>query len=251
MGEASRPFGPLGTIWGSVVLGTSHTDVRFIGPVMGRYTLASRARLPEPQVFALRLQSISPIMMVASGPVNGHIGEAITAHYQPFGHVRGTIVRHIEGGFVVDIDDDPRYQTRLAARIRWYKKRTFDGLPEKRSHVRFMPREPKSAVVLHDGTVLPCLVIDLSCSGAAVSADHVPVTGEALAIGKLVCRVVRTLDVGFAVRFVEGVDRDDVEEAIRAPEEWERAMRARYGEDLAPAREVLAPPPEEPTDYSI
>jgi PilZ domain-containing protein len=228
----------------------AHTDVRFIGPVMGRYTLASRARLSEPQVFALRLQSISPITMVASGPVNGQIGEAVTAHYQPFGHVRGKIARHVEGGFVVDIDPEPKYQSKLAARIRWFKRRTFDGLPEKRTHTRFMPREPKSALVLHDGTVLPCLVIDLSCSGAAVSADHNPFIGEPLAIGKMVCRVVRALDVGFAVRFVTEIDREHVEEAVRAPDEWERAMRARYGEDLAPAREPIAKPPE-PTDYSI
>jgi hypothetical protein len=227
------------------------TDVRFIGPVMGRYTLASRARLPEPQVFALRLQSISPFTMVASGPVNGHIGEAVTAHYQPFGHVRGKIVRHVDGGFVVDIDAEPKYQTKLAARIRWFKRRTFDGLPEKRTHVRFMPREPKSALVLHDGTVLPCLVIDLSCSGAAVSADHTPFIGEPLAVGKMVCRVVRTLDVGFAVRFVNEMDREHVEEAVRAPDEWERAMRMRYGEDLAPARTTATKPPDEPMDYSI
>jgi len=230
---------------------SSHSDVRFIGPVMGRYTLASRARLPEPQIFAVRLQSISPATMVASGPVSGQIGEALTAHYQPFGHVRGRIARYVEGGFVVDIEQHPDYRRRLASRIRWFKRRRFDGLPEKRAHVRFMPREPKSAVVLHDGTVLPCLVIDLSCSGAAVSADHTPLIGEALAIGKLVCRVVRALDVGFAVRFVSEIDREHVEEAIRAPDEWERAMRMRYGDDIAPARDIVLTPPEGPTEYSI
>lgn len=229
----------------------AQADVRYIGPVMGRYTLASRARLPEPQIFALRLQSLSPTAMVASGPVNGQIGEGVTAHYQPFGHVRGLIARHIEGGFVVDIDGDAKYQGKLAARIRWYKRKTFDGLPEKRSHVRFMPREPKSAMVLHDGTVLPCLVIDLSCSGAAVSADHTPFVGEPLAIGKMVCRVVRALDVGFAVRFVNEIDREHVEEAVRAPEEWEKAMRLRYGNECDPARDIPLTPPDGPNEYSI
>lgn len=218
---------------------------------MGRYTLASRARISGLQIFAARLQSISPTMMVASAPVLGRIGEAVTAHYQPFGHVRGKIARHVEGGFVVEIDAAPHDRHRLASRIRWFKKRTFEGLSDKRAHLRFRPREPKSALVLHDGTVLPCLVIDLSCSGAAVSADHQPLIGEPVAIGKLVCRVVRTLDVGFAVRFVSPVVRETVEECVRAPDEWERAMRLRYGPppDEASAASLQNAP--ESGDYSI
>lgn len=199
------------------------TDVRFIGPVMGRYTLESRARIPGLQIFAARLQSISPTLMVASVPVRGKVGEIVTAHYLPFGNVRGHIARHIDGGFVVDIESDEEGRRRLAARIDWYKKRTFSGVTDKRLHTRFMPREPKSAIVLHNGMVLPCLVIDLSASGAAISVDYEPDIGEPLAVGKLVARVVRRLELGFAVQFVTPVDREKVEELVRAPDEWERA----------------------------
>ncbi len=198
-------------------------DVRFIGPVMGRYTLESRARIPGLQIFAARLQSISPTMMVASAPVKGRIGEAVTAHYTPFGHVRGKVARHIDGGFVVDIEASDDERRRLAARIEWFKKRTFAGVTDKREHARFMPREPKSALVLAHGIVMPCLVIDLSCSGAAISADYEPAIGEPLALGKLVARVVRKLELGFAVQFVSPVEREMVEEMVRAPEEWDRA----------------------------
>lgn len=113
----------------------------------------------------------------------------------------------------------------LASRIQWYKRRTFAGVSDKREHRRFMPREPKSAVVFSDGSVLPCLVIDISASGAAISADIDPPINAALALGKVICRVVRKLDVGFAVQFVDIQDRDLVEEMVRAPDEWERAMR--------------------------
>jgi hypothetical protein len=202
-------------------------DVRFIGPVMGRYTLESRVRRSGVQIFAARLQSISPVMMVASAPVTGQVGEAITAHFVPFGNIRGTIARHIDGGFVVDIEGDHDRHRKLAARIEWYRKRVYSGVTDKREHKRFMPREPKSAVVLHDGTVLPCLVIDLSSSGAAISVDHRPEIGEPLAVGKAVCRVVRRLEVGFAVQFLNPVEREEVEETLRAPGEWERAMARR------------------------
>ncbi len=208
-------------------------DVRFIGPVMGRYTLESRVRPSGVQIFAVRLQSISPAMLVASAPVPGRIGETITAHFVPFGNVRGRVARYIDGGFVVDIEGDQARRRKLAARIDWYKKRVFAGVTDKREHKRFMPREPKSAVVLGDGTVLPCLVIDLSSSGAAISVDHHPEIGEPLAVGKAVCRVVRRLEVGFAVQFLTPIEREQVEETIRAPEEWERAMRRREAEASA------------------
>lgn len=226
-------------------------DVRFIGPVMGRYTLESRVRLPGVQIFALRLQSISPTMLVASAPVLGRIGEQATAHFIPFGNVRGKIARHIDGGFVIDIDGEPHDRKRLAAKIEWYKKRTFSGLSDKRAHARFMPREPKSAVVFHDGTVRACLVIDLSSSGAAISVDHEPVVGEPLAVGKIVARVVRTLDVGFAVQFVTPEDRETVEEMLRAPEEWAKAMRMQEeAAAVEPAAETAAGGSPE-ADYSI
>lgn len=226
-------------------------DVRFIGPVMGRYTLESRSRLSGVQIFAVRLQSISPLTMVASAPVTGSIGEHVTAHYVPFGNVRGKVARHIDGGFVVDIDADDEQRRKLAARIEWYKKKTFSGVTDKREHKRFMPREPKSAVVLVDGTVLPCLVIDVSSSGAAISVDHQPVLGEPLAVGKAVARVVRKLDVGFAVQFVTPIDRETVEEVLRAPDEWEKAMRRREAEAAAEIASMVDGYETAEVNYSI
>jgi hypothetical protein len=197
---------------------------------MGRYTLESRIRPSGVQIFAVRLQSISPSLLVASAPVHGSIGEAVTAHFVPFGNIRGRVARHIDGGFVIDIEGDYARRLKLAARIEWYKKRVFSGVTDKREHKRFMPREPKSAIVLSDGVALPCLVIDLSSSGAAISVDYKPQIGEPLALGTALCRVVRQLDVGFAVQFLTPIDRQDVEEAVRAPHDWEAALGRREAE---------------------
>jgi len=140
---------------------------------MGRYALASRMRLPGPQVFACRLQSISTQQLVASAPVPGQEGEAITVNFEPFGTLRGSVARLIDGGFSMEIVGGAEDGERLARKIDWYKRRTFAGVTDKRRHRRFMPREPRSAVVLHSGAVLPCLVIDRSSSGAAVSAASI------------------------------------------------------------------------------
>jgi hypothetical protein len=193
---------------------------------MGRYALASRMRLAGVQIFACRLQSISVSRVVAAAPVPGSPGEKITVNFEPFGTLRGVVERHIDDGFVMEIDADDEDRQKLANKIEWYKKRTFAGLTDKRQHRRFMPREPRSAVVLGNGDVLPCLVIDISASGAAVSADLDPQLGEPLAIGRVVGRVVRKLEVGFAVQFVAEQEPEVVEEMLRAPDEWQRAMRA-------------------------
>jgi hypothetical protein len=201
-------------------------NVRFIGPVIGRYLLESRVRLSGVQIFACRLQSISPVQLVVSAPVSGDIEEGVTANFEPFGTLRGKVARHIDGGFAAEIIGDNEDREKLALRIEWYKKRTFAGLTDKRQHRRFMPREPRSAIVLSRGQVLPCLVIDMSASGVAVSADHEPAIGEPLAVGRMVGRVVRRLEVGFAVQFVEPQEMEVVEELLRTPEEWERATSA-------------------------
>ena len=54
-----------------------------------------------------------------------------------------------------------------------------------------------------------------------------------LAIGTALCRVVRRLEVGFAVQFLTPIDAQEVEEAVRAPHNWEDAMRARQAEASA------------------
>ena len=203
------------------------SDIRFIGPVMGRYVLESRQQRGwGVKVFACRMQSISAVQLVAAAPLQGTVGEGVTAHFEPFGVLRGKVVRHIPDGLVMEIEADGDDRDRLVTKIEWYKKRTFAGIEDKRQHRRVMPRDPRSAVILAGGDVLPCLVIDMSASGIAVSADYEPSLGEPLAVGRMIGRVVRRLEVGFAVQFMESQDLDVVEGLMRAPEEWERATRA-------------------------
>lgn len=194
------------------------SDVRFIGALMGRYLLASRRKRTEGvRVFACRLQSISPQTMVASAPVTGQPGEEVSANFEPFGLLHGKVDRLIDGGFTVAIRAGHSERSLLARRIAWFKKRTFDGLTDKRSHKRIMPRDPRSMLVFADGSMVECLIIDMSRSGAAVSADVRPPVGTPLALGTVVGRVVRLLDVGFAVRFTTEQEGQALEERLHPP----------------------------------
>lgn len=191
------------------------SDIRFIGALMGRYLLASRKnRSHRVQVFACRLQSISPQLMVASAPVLGAPGEELSANFEPFGTVRGRVDRLIDGGFSMAIETTAEERDLLIKRIGWYKKRVFHGVADKRAHRRVMPRDPRSTILLADGTRLPCLIIDMSRSGAALSADVQPDLGTPLAVGRVVARVVRWLDVGFAVQFLAEQDPESLEDRL-------------------------------------
>jgi len=191
------------------------SDIRFIGALMGRYLLASRKnRSHRVQVFACRLQSISPQLMVASAPVLGAPGEELSANFEPFGTVRGRVERLIDGGFSMAIETSAEERDLLIKRIGWYKKRVFHGVADKRAHRRVMPRDPRSTILFADGSRLPCLIIDMSRSGAALSADVQPDLGTPLAVGRVVARVVRWLDVGFAVQFLIEQEPESLEDRL-------------------------------------
>lgn len=194
-------------------------DVRFIGAVAGRYALSER-RLDDDgkvAVYACRLCSISTRLAVVVGPVIGKEGEIVTAHFDEFGILRGKISRKLPSGFVMDLMLNDVERNKLGAKIIWQKKKVHDQVPDKREHKRILPRDPRSILTLGDGTQMPCFVIDVSQSGVAVSADLWPGLGTPMAVGKLVGRVVRYLDVGFALQFIQLQQQDQLEILMAPP----------------------------------
>lgn len=200
-------------------------DVRFIGALGGRYALPERrasenSRLP---VYACRLCSISTRMMVTVGPMVGREGERVSAHFNEFGMLRGRITRRLSSGFVTELDMDGAEREKLAAKIDWQKKYVHAQVPDKRAHRRFLPRDPRSTIVLADGRSIACFIIDLSRSGAAVSAHYWPDLGTPMALGRVVGRVVRHLEVGFALQFIQLQNVDELEALTRPAPEPEKA----------------------------
>lgn len=191
-------------------------DIRFIGAVAGRYALSERreedgGRVP---VYACRLCSISTRIAVVVAPVVGAKNETVAAHFDEFGIVRGKVSRPLPSGFIMELELNPQERDKLGARIAWQKRRAIDQLPDKREHKRILPRDPRSTLTLADGERVPCFVVDISRSGAAVSAPLWPALGTPMALGKVVGRVVRLLDTGFALEFVQLQAFEDLESII-------------------------------------
>ncbi|WP_156461095.1 PilZ domain-containing protein [Devosia sp. Root436] len=196
-------------------------DVRFIGAVAGRYALSDRRVGDDGKVsvYACRLCSISTRLAVVVGPVVGREGESVTAHFDEFGILRGKISRKLPSGFVMELMLNDTDRNKLGGKIVWQKKRVHEQVPDKRDHKRILPRDPRTVLTLGDGTQMPCFVIDISQSGIAVSADIWPGLGTPMAIGKLVGRVVRYLDVGFALQFIQLQEIDQLEILMAPPVE--------------------------------
>jgi hypothetical protein len=189
--------------------------------VNGSYTLDywydSRGK---PRTFACRTTRISPSRMMVAVPVVGKVGDRITPHFRDFGKLDGLISDTTDGGFLLELDMAQPVREEFASKLSWLvAKQKNPNIGTKRKQPRFIPACPHSTLTLADGTVRGCLVIDMSVSGIAVSADVQPQIGTPLAVGACVGRVIRLLPDGFAVKFVEMQNRDDLDQLIaRAPQ---------------------------------
>ena len=177
-------------------------DVRIVLSLPGRFTLASRRDMGgRRKVFPCRVVNMSCHNIAIATPVACEMGERVIAHIEYFGRFEGPIIHQLDGGFLMEIIAPKRERYALATKIEWYEKRKNHDAEENRQHVRIVPKNPHSTLVLADGTTIECLVKDVSASGIAVSADIIPEIGTPLAVGKVVGRVARRFNDGFAVQF--------------------------------------------------
>jgi len=178
-------------------------DVRTIVSIPGKYSLASRRDgRGNRREFACRAVSMSARGIVLAAPVVGDVGERVIAQIGQFGRLEGKILRAMDLGFVMSIKASEAERARLSRKIAWIEKHKNHETLECREHDRIVPEDPHSTLTLADGGRRSCLVINMSVSGAAVSADLVPAVGTPLALGRVVGRVVRHFEEGFAIQFV-------------------------------------------------
>lgn len=187
--------------------------LRHLANMPGRYYLEKWRVTEETQVssFACRIQRISPQMLTLSAPVSGTVGDWVTSHFDEFGVLRGQITRALGFGFVISLKMRDADRAKLASKVLWFERRRNYEVSELRRHRRIVPRNPQSILIFANGSAMPCFVIDMSVSGAAVSANIQPRIGTPMALGSVVGRVVRILDPGFALEFIDPIDVDQLE----------------------------------------
>lgn len=163
--------------------------------ILGRYMLADRREFP------CQVLEMSPGDAVVIAPVPGIVGERVIAYLDHLGRIEGSIVKQVDGGFVMDIAASPRKRDKMAAQLTWLANKDLLNLPEDRRHERVVPDIRHSSVVLDDGRRYNCKIIDISLSGAAIELDVRPAMGTPITIGRMRARVVRHFQNGVAVEF--------------------------------------------------
>ncbi len=183
--------------------------------IPGNYMLADhRNARGERRTYPCRAVNVSPEAIALAAPVNGSLGERAFVTIAHLGKFKGSIIRLLDGGFVMSIVATDEEREKLAARIDWFEQfKNFD-IADQRADTRFVPENPRSRIVFADGNSEECHILDLSASGAAVSAHTIPQLGSVLALASIVARVVRHFVGGFAVRFVEKQDAQRLETRV-------------------------------------
>lgn len=178
--------------------------MRVILNMGGRYMLASRRDSQgNRREYACRAADMSTRALLLLAPVLGPVGERVIAYFGEFGTIDGKIIRTFERGFVMSVEGSDILRDKIAAKLAWIEDHRNHDTPDVRGHKRIVPRRPISILTLANGATYTCLVIDLSISGAAVSADVMPPVGAAVAVGSVIGRVRRHFAEGFAIAFGE------------------------------------------------
>jgi PilZ domain-containing protein len=185
---------------------------RAVVGMRGRYTLNSwRDADGNLRAFSCSVAKMSSRAIELSAPVTGAVGEWVCVHFEKFGKFEGPIIRNGQRSLVMRIVATVEETNKVADKIAWIENK---GTADSRRHERFVPFDPNSTVVLADGSILPCRIIDYSISGAAVSVDLEPDLGAVLKVGKVIGRVVRTFAGGFAVEFAVIQQHPSVENLV-------------------------------------
>lgn len=185
--------------------------------VNGSYSLQRRWYDAEGKLrsFACRTSRVSPFRMLVEVPIVGHIGERMTSYFREFGELEGIISHTTQGGFLVEMEMTAARRARLAEQLTWLEKKFKDAsVQDVREDARIIPPASHSVLILADGSVHGCFIIDISSSGAAISAELQLPIGTPLAVGACVGRVIRVFETGFAVRFIERQNVDDLSRLI-------------------------------------
>ena len=184
--------------------------------VAGSYTLPNwydpQGRL---RTFACRTNRVSPFRMMVDVPVVGKIGDRLSAYFRDFGNFEASISDTQTGLFLLELEMTRPMREKFASKLTWLEKKQKEpGTPDLRKDARIIPTSPHSVLTLADGTTQACFVIDMSSLGVAVSAQLQPQIGTPLAVGACIGRVVRLLPDGFAVKFLEPLNRNELERRL-------------------------------------
>ncbi len=148
------------------------------------------------------LFDMSPGGLSVTADVRPPVGARAVLYIDDIGRVEGTIARIHEHGFAVRLNATQNRRDKIAERLIFHANRHRLRDEALRGHER-VEHDQESFCRMPDGSEIPCRVVDLSLSGAAISIDPAPAVGTEIVLGRMLGRVVRHVPNGVAIQFVQ------------------------------------------------
>lgn len=126
----------------------------------------------------------------------------IVLYIDDIGRVEGVVARHHPYGFAVHLATTQTRRDKIAERLIFHANSHRLRADDLRAHER-TETDHRTRCVLPDGSALNCRVLDLSLTGAAIEITPAPEIGTEIVIGRMQGRVVRLIENGVAVRFLD------------------------------------------------
>ncbi len=187
---------------GDVMFVERRDDVRIMARIPGNFSLADRwDTYGDRRVFPCRAVNLSPHWIALTSPVRVKVGERVIAQIDHLGKLEGAVISVLEHGFMMSITTSNDNRDSIAAKLEWLEKHKNHDASDRRAAPRELPADLYSDLILPDGSRETCRVLDISISGAAISAATAPEIGTVVTIGTVLGRVVRHVKGGFAVEF--------------------------------------------------
>jgi len=161
----------------------------------GRYMLQNRQEYP------CQTLDMSPGGVALIAEMKPQVGELVVAYVDHLGRLEGRCIRLFGQGFAMNVAGTSRRRDKLANQLTWFANRQSLGLPEDRRHERYALSDPRSTLTLPTGVTVPCRIMDVSLSGAAIATEVAIPIGSPVKLGRTQGRVVRLLEGGFAIEF--------------------------------------------------
>ncbi len=139
-------------------------------------------------------------------------GERIVAYLNQIGRVEGRVTQIFARGFAIQMNVPAAKRNKLATQLAWLANRQSLGLPEERRHERIAPRDRYTILRLDNGREYTATLIDVSTSGAALNVDCEPPIGAHVFVGATPAEVVRHVNCGIAVQFLDPLPADEFSE---------------------------------------
>lgn len=182
-----------------------------------RYTVALSGRFmcPNKEEFGCRIKDISVggLALTLDGPLPNSIitGQKVIAYLAQLGGLEGIVVRTWSDGFAMKLSATQHKREKLAAQITWLLNENDLMGAAARKHERLKIANRHADLTFGAGGFMPCLILDVSLSGASVACKARPDLGDEVWLSRLRGRVVRHHSEGIGIQFMEVLDAQDMQ----------------------------------------